>query len=159
MQPLTGALRSAGPVWCWRTDDHDFGQASELIALTMAPQNQRRSPHGRRWNQLAFAKRQSTEVHYGLSHDKLLRRWYRRTVSGRPGCRTSNGVLPTGQKYHFSGPTEGGWLVVAVWDSKGSYDHFMSEILMPALSQVSGGFTGIPQRRDVEDVNIASASL
>jgi hypothetical protein len=35
----------------------------------------------------------------------------------------------------------------------------MSETLMPALSQVSGGFTGIPQRRDVDDVNIASASL
>jgi hypothetical protein len=35
----------------------------------------------------------------------------------------------------------------------------MSEILMPALSQVSGGFTGIPQRRDVDDVDFASASL
>jgi hypothetical protein len=38
-------------------------------------------------------------------------------------------------------------------------DHFMPETLMPALSQVSGGFTAIPQRRDVEDVDIASASL
>ena len=75
------------------------------------------------------------------------------------GAAHPNGVLPTGQKYHFSGPTEGGWLVVAVWDSKESYDHFMSETLMPALSQVSGGFTGIPQRRDVEDVHITSASL
>jgi hypothetical protein len=30
---------------------------------------------------------------------------------------------------------------------------------MPTLSQVSGGFTGTPQRRDVEDVDIAAASL
>jgi hypothetical protein len=35
----------------------------------------------------------------------------------------------------------------------------MSETLMPALSQVSGGFTGIPQRRNVEDVDVASATL
>ena len=75
------------------------------------------------------------------------------------GAAHPNGVLPTGQKFHFSGPTEGGWLVVAVWDSKESDDHLMSETLMPALSPVSGGFTGTPQRRDVEDVNIASASL
>ncbi len=75
------------------------------------------------------------------------------------GAAHPNGVLPAGQKCHFSGPTEGGWLVVAVWDSKESYDHFMSQTLMPTLSQVSGGFTGIPQRRDVEDVDIASASL
>jgi hypothetical protein len=75
------------------------------------------------------------------------------------GAAHPNGVLPAGQKYHFSGPTEDGWLVVAVWDSKESYDHFMSETLLPTLSQVSGGFTGIPQRRDVEDVDIASASL
>ena len=75
------------------------------------------------------------------------------------GSAHPNGVLPTGQKFHFTGPTEGGWLVVAVWDSKESDDHLMSETLMTALSPVSGGFTGTPQRRDVEDVNIASASL
>ena len=75
------------------------------------------------------------------------------------GAAHPNGVLPAGQKYHFSGPTEDGWLVVSVWDSKESCDRFTSETLMPTLSKVSGGFTGAPQRRDVLDVDIASASL
>ena len=37
------------------------------------------------------------------------------------------GGLPEGQLYHAAGPTEGGILIVAVWDSKESADRFMSE--------------------------------
>ena len=44
------------------------------------------------------------------------------------------GSLPAGQTYHAAGPTEGGWLVVAVWHSKEASDTFVSETLMPALS-------------------------
>jgi hypothetical protein len=66
------------------------------------------------------------------------------------------GVLPAGQSYHVSGPTEGGWLVVAVWDTKETYDRFMSETLMPALSQVSGGFDGMPQQREAEVTNLVT---
>ena len=33
------------------------------------------------------------------------------------------GGLPDGQVYHAAGPTDGGWLVVAVWDSKAPADH------------------------------------
>jgi len=75
------------------------------------------------------------------------------------GVAHRDGALPDGQMYHFAGPTPGGWLVVAVWDSKKSYDHFMSTTLMPALSQVTGGFSAIPQRRDVDNVDMASATI
>jgi hypothetical protein len=67
------------------------------------------------------------------------------------------GKLPAGQTYHVAGPTEGGWLVVSVWDSKETCDKFMSETLMPALSKVSGGFTGMPQQRDAQVANSVSA--
>jgi len=73
------------------------------------------------------------------------------------GATHSDGAMPNGQKHHFSSPTEGGWLVVTVWDSKESCDHFTSETPVPALRQVSGGFTSIPQRHNVDDVDISFA--
>jgi hypothetical protein len=60
------------------------------------------------------------------------------------GAAHPGGALPPGQTYHAAGPTEGGWLLVAVWNSKDAYDRFLSETLMPTLSQVSGGFSGPP---------------
>jgi hypothetical protein len=36
---------------------------------------------------------------------------------------------------------------VAVWDSKGSFDSFHSETLMPALSNVFGGFRDLPRNK------------
>ncbi len=41
------------------------------------------------------------------------------------------GGLPDGQLYHAAGPTEGGILIAAVWDSKESADRFMAEVLLP----------------------------
>jgi hypothetical protein len=67
------------------------------------------------------------------------------------------GKLPAGQSYHVAGPTEGGWLVVAVWDSKETCDQFMSETLIPTLSHVSGGFAGVPQQRDAQVANLVTA--
>ena len=61
------------------------------------------------------------------------------------------------KNYHPAGPTEGGWLVVAVWDTKDFYDRFLSETLMPTISQVSGGFSGPPQERKAEIVNLVTA--
>ena len=67
------------------------------------------------------------------------------------------GGLPTGQVYHAAGPTDGGWLVVAVWDSKGAFDKFLSDTLMPALQKVKGGFAGPPQERSMEVANLLTA--
>jgi len=42
------------------------------------------------------------------------------------------GGLPEGQIYHAAGPTEGGILIAAVWESKEHADRFLHEKLMPS---------------------------
>jgi hypothetical protein len=54
--------------------------------------------------------------------------------------------LPDGQAYHAAGPTEGGMLIAAVWDSKEAADRFVSEVLLASMP-VDGGFTGQPEER------------
>ena len=64
--------------------------------------------------------------------------------------------LPEGQTYHVAGPTEGGILIVAVWDSKESADRFVSEVLMPAMP-VEGGVIGHPEERVAEVISLQTA--
>jgi hypothetical protein len=54
--------------------------------------------------------------------------------------------LPQGQRSHISGPTEGGYLISVLWDSKEQSDAFMQNTLLPALP-VDGGFAGAPEQR------------
>jgi hypothetical protein len=61
--------------------------------------------------------------------------------------------LPEGQISHAAGPTEGGYLISVLWDSKESSDRFMSETLMPAMP-VQGGFEGQPEERGAEVSNL-----
>ena len=61
--------------------------------------------------------------------------------------------LPAGQSYHVAGPTEDGWLVVAVWDSKESYDTFVSATLMPALQSSDSMLPGPPHEHGAEVAN------
>jgi hypothetical protein len=63
------------------------------------------------------------------------------------------GGLPEGQLYHAAGPTEGGILVAAVWDSKERSDSFVSETLMPKMP-IEGGLEGPPEERGGEVVNL-----
>ena len=67
------------------------------------------------------------------------------------------GALPPGQLYHAAGPTDGGWLIAAVWDSRDSFDTFLHDTLLPALSQTEGGFAGPPQERTAEVTNLVDA--
>jgi hypothetical protein len=39
-----------------------------------------------------------------------------------------DGSLPPGQLHHFAGPTDGGFLVTAVWESKELNDAFQQEL-------------------------------
>jgi hypothetical protein len=64
------------------------------------------------------------------------------------------GALPPGQTYHAAGPTEGGWLIAAVWDSRGAFERFVSDTLMPVLQKTPGGFAGPPQERTAEVANL-----
>ena len=67
-----------------------------------------------------------------------------------------DGGLPEGQIYHAAGPTEGGMLIAAVWDSKDSADRFLAEVLIPSMP-VDGGFKGQPEERGAEVANLQTA--
>jgi hypothetical protein len=67
------------------------------------------------------------------------------------------GGLPPGQTYHAAGPTDGGWLIAAVWDSRAAFDTFLHDTLLPALQNVQGGFAGPPQERSAEVANLVTA--
>ncbi len=66
------------------------------------------------------------------------------------------GSLPAGQTFHAAGPTEGGFLVVALWDSKESCDTFLENVLMPGLQEVDGTFAGPPKQWTAETTNVAT---
>ena len=54
--------------------------------------------------------------------------------------------LPEGQIFHAAGPSAGGWTIVAIHDSKESWEQFRDGILMPRMQQgIEGGFPTPPQ--------------
>jgi hypothetical protein len=65
------------------------------------------------------------------------------------------GGLPKGQIYHAAGNTDGGVLIVAVWDSKESCDQFVADVLMPNVDK-AGGLEGKPEERAAESFNIVT---
>jgi hypothetical protein len=70
-----------------------------------------------------------------------------------------NGGLPAGQTYHAAGPSEDGWTVVAVHDSRASWERFRDDTLLPALGAgIEGGFTAPPQETSFEVVTETTAS-
>jgi selenophosphate synthase len=60
--------------------------------------------------------------------------------------------LPEGQRSHTAGPTEGGYLIAVLWDSKERSDAFIQDVLMAAMP-VEGGFAGQPDERAAEVVH------
>ena len=61
--------------------------------------------------------------------------------------------MPAGQTYHAAGPTEGGFLITAVWDSKATADDFVSGTLLGSMP-IPGGFEGVPEQRAAEVSNL-----
>ncbi|MBZ0268461.1 hypothetical protein K8I85_09930 [bacterium] len=60
-------------------------------------------------------------------------------------------ALPKGQQFHFAGPTDGGWVVIATFDKKASWETFRDGILIPSLQKgVAGAFAGPPEERTFE---------
>ena len=54
--------------------------------------------------------------------------------------------LPKGQIFHAAGASNGGWTIVAVHESKESWERFRDDILMPRFKKgIQGGFTALPQ--------------
>ncbi len=59
--------------------------------------------------------------------------------------------LPDGQIFHAAGPSEGGWTIVAVHDSKENWEQFRDNILMPRMQQgITGGFPTPPQETAID---------
>jgi hypothetical protein len=63
----------------------------------------------------------------------------------------SDGSLPDGQIFHAAGPSTGGWTIVAIHDSKESWERFRDGILNPKLQAgIEGGFTTPPQETAID---------
>lgn len=65
--------------------------------------------------------------------------------------------LPAGQTYHAAGPTDDGFAVVAIWDSKAAYEKFRDETLGPTLANLDGGLPGPPVETTFDVHNEVSA--
>jgi hypothetical protein len=50
--------------------------------------------------------------------------------------RTGSGDVPAGLQFHSAGPSENGWVVTEIWDSKESQGAFMASRLGPALADL-----------------------
>ncbi|MGZ4317624.1 MAG: hypothetical protein ACXVRS_17615 [Gaiellaceae bacterium] len=53
--------------------------------------------------------------------------------------------LPDGQTFHAAGPSGDGWTIVAIHESRESWEAFRDNVLMPRMQQgIEGGFTALP---------------
>ena len=89
--------------------------------------------------------REENEMAYGIVHyfPGGTKEQYEASVAAVHPARDR---LPEGQIFHAAGPSEGGWTVVAVHDSKESWERFRDGILMPQLQKgIKGGFATPPQ--------------
>ena len=61
------------------------------------------------------------------------------------------GGLPEGQIFHAAGPSAGGWTIMAVHESRQSWESFRDDILMPRMQAgIEGGFSTPPQETEIE---------
>ena len=64
------------------------------------------------------------------------------------------GKLPKGQIFHAGGPFAGGWSIVAVHESRESWEKFRDGTLMPAMQKgIPGGFSAPPHEMCFETEN------
>ena len=65
------------------------------------------------------------------------------------------GQLPEGQIFHAAGPSAGGWTIMAVHDSKESWERFRDGILLPRLQAgIPGGFPTPPVETEIDLVTV-----
>jgi hypothetical protein len=63
----------------------------------------------------------------------------------------SDGTLPDGQIFHAAGPSEGGWTIMAVHESKESWERFRDGTLMPKMQAgITGGFPTPPEETAID---------
>jgi hypothetical protein len=67
----------------------------------------------------------------------------------------SRTTLPKGQIFHAAGPSAGGWTILAVHESKESWEQFRDGTLKPRMQQgIKGGFASPPQETAIEIYNL-----
>ena len=67
----------------------------------------------------------------------------------------ADGKLPEGQIFHAAGPSSGGWTIIAVHDSRESWEGFRDNVLMPRMQAgIEGGFRSPPQETEVDIYNL-----
>ena len=60
-------------------------------------------------------------------------------------------LLPEGQIFHAAGFSAGGWTIMAVHESKESWEKFRDGILMPRMQQgIEGGFASPPEETVID---------
>lgn len=65
------------------------------------------------------------------------------------------GLLPEGQTFHAAGSSPGGWTIVAVHESRESWEAFRDGILLPKMQQgIDGGFSNPPEETEIELYNV-----
>jgi hypothetical protein len=63
--------------------------------------------------------------------------------------------LPPGQIFHAAGPSDGGWTIMAVHESKESWESFRDGTLMPTMQAgIAGGFASPPQETAIDLVTV-----
>jgi hypothetical protein len=61
------------------------------------------------------------------------------------------GMLPEGQIFHAAGPSAGGWTIMAVHESKESWERFRDSILHPKMQAgIEGGFPAPPVETEID---------
>jgi hypothetical protein len=99
----------------------------------------------------------SSEMAYGVVHRFAggTEEQYQASIAA---VHPSDGGLPEGQVFHVAGPSADGWTIVAIHDSKESWDQFRDGTLMPRMQAgIEGGFTAPPEETTFEIRNQASA--
>jgi hypothetical protein len=62
-----------------------------------------------------------------------------------------DGRLPEGQVYHAAGPSADGWTIIAIHDSRESWERFRDGVLIPKMGAgIEGGFTAPPRETTFE---------
>jgi hypothetical protein len=65
-------------------------------------------------------------------------------------------TLPDGQISHTAGPSNDGWIIVAVHESQASWEQFRDDILMPRMQQgIDGGFPTPPEESTFDVYKLA----
>ena len=94
---------------------------------------------------------------YGIVHQFAggTEEQYRASIAA---VHPSDGSLPEGQVFHVAGPSGDGWVIVAIHESKESWETFRDGTLMPRFQAgIEGGFQVAPQETAFEVRNQESA--